>query len=104
MLSAVSGCPRSASSTALARSGTEPMLVNPTRTSSQMSPVCLRTALTATIAQSSLRQVDLRQALVLFDPRLEVVAEQVCGRDRALATRPLDGDRALRDQQHRAQV
>ena len=57
-LSAFSGCPRSASSTAVARSGTEPMLVSPTRTSSQMSPVALTTALTATIAQSSLRRLN----------------------------------------------
>ena len=34
------------------------MLVSPTRTSSQMSPVCLTTAATATIAQSSLRRLN----------------------------------------------
>ena len=58
MFSAVSGWPRSASSTALARSGTDPMFVSPTRTSSQTPPDALTTALTATIAQSSLRRLN----------------------------------------------
>jgi hypothetical protein len=56
--SAVSGCPRSASSTALARSGVDPMLVSPTRTSSAVSPLERTSAHTATIAQSSRRRLN----------------------------------------------
>ena len=57
--SAVSGWPRSASSAAVARSGTEPMCVSPIRTSSHVpSPAFLTSADTATIAQSSWRRLN----------------------------------------------
>jgi hypothetical protein len=57
--SAVRGCPRSAASAAVARSGTFAMCVSPIRTSShEPSAPFLTSALTATIAQSSLRRLN----------------------------------------------
>lgn len=58
IVSAFSGGPRSACSTASARSGTDAMFVSPMRASSQTPPVCWTGALTATIAQSSLRRLN----------------------------------------------
>ncbi len=58
ILSAQASWPRSASSTAVARSGVEAMLVRPTRTSSIRPSETLTTALTATMAQSSERRLN----------------------------------------------
>ena len=94
-------CPRSASSTAVARSGTEPMWVSPTRTSSiEPSPAFLTSArhghhrpvllaavelLVAVAVARELREADRGEDLALADRGRQVVLEEVGGRDLALA-------------------
>ena len=58
MDSAPADWPRSASSTAVARSGVEPMFVRPTRTSDTVPPSFLTQTATATMAQSSARRLN----------------------------------------------
>ena len=62
MCSASSGCPRSASSAAVARSGVEAIAVSPMRTSSQTPSVAFTSAQTPTIAQSSARRLNFSWA------------------------------------------